>query len=323
MSWGKVAVILWYFPSTIWTGWGERRWCLLTSNLSERAFKYTHTQTQDFIFVRGAWGMPHLSLKIPRGSGWLTGHRWQPRGDARCGHFLLQRHQRDHWLGQEQGPVGDWKRGVTLVKGTIGGAHSGGHSGENCFGAFKESHQWKRILPFPETPAKPQECQCLRTWTCRVQPLWPLTTLCHPSSYSGGARNASWKKKWAGLWNGEGTTMPLLSREDSSLKEAHIGGRKSFNDVLSSDDGLWLGIFTMKWEFLVAKSDWTFKSSNSVWKLRRFDAGASREVALRRVSRDFMILSVPQIIAVAFSYCGKRYSKFTILTSFNCTVQWH
>lgn len=46
-------------------------------------------------------------------------------------------------------------------------------------------------------------------------------------------------------------------------------------------------------------------------------------MAMRRVSRDFMILSAPRIIAVAFFYCGKRHIKFSILTSFNCTVQWH
>lgn len=44
-------------------------------------------------------------------------------------------------MGQEQGPVGDWKRGVTLVKGAIGGVRSGDHSGENCFEAFKESYE--------------------------------------------------------------------------------------------------------------------------------------------------------------------------------------
>lgn len=120
------------------------------------------------------------------------------------------------------------------------------------------------------------------------------------------------------------STCPSPSSQDPACRKP-TSGEESLREVWSSDDGLWLAFSLLKGGIPVLRM--ARKATGTAETPFRGEGRSSHQdrcqgtTGQERVALDHAECSSD--VAAAFSICGKRYTKLSILGRFNCILHCH
>lgn len=255
--------------------------------------------------------MPHLNLKTSTGK-WLTEWpRWTSLPPAERPKMPMVGARQ----GEKRGLWEDWKRGTALVRGATGDVHRGG----NLFGTIKASQERKR-------PTNLWESRRLLAGLAKDNSLAPhhsfvaLALALEEPGTPAEKRNMQTSET-------DGTTMALLRPPGIPPEGSPQRGKRVFK--WSAEIWRWPvpGHFNY-WNEAFLCSECLEKSRGL---LRLLSGPRGEEATKTGVSGDnwskrraaLYPTESSSDVAAAFSYCGKRHIKLTMLSMFNCVLRWH